>query len=158
MKDFLVAFITIMALTALAFYAGRKTAKTGQEETIVVRVDTLVIRDTVTSYKPKYIARRVIDSVLVPVQEFIVEKDTVYVSLEREQLTWEDSLARVYASGINPQVDSVIHFRDRMVVTKTFPVRVPYRWGIGIQGGVGVGKGGLTPYVGVGVHYNLLSW
>lgn len=158
MKDFIIPFLTILALTALSFYAGRKSAKEGQIETIVERVDTLLIRDTVVSTVPKYIAKRVVDSIYVPVQEVVVERDTIKVLLEREQVTWEDSLARVYASGILPSVDSIHHFRDKMVITKETIIKTSSRWGVGIQGGIGVGKGGLTPYVGVGVSYNLISF
>lgn len=158
MKDFLVPFITILVLTCLAFYAGRKSTEKGRFETVTERVDTLVIRDTITAYRPVSVTRRVIDTVLVPVPEFIVEKDTVFAVLEREQVAWEDSLARVYASGIRPQVDSVIHFTKTKVITREVTIRKDSRWGIGIQGGVGVGKDGLTPYVGVGVQFNILSW
>ena len=40
---------------------------------------------------------------------------------------------------------------------KTYQVTVPKqkRLGIGIQGGYGLGAGGLTPYIGVGLSYNL---
>ena len=158
MKDFLVPFFTILVLTCLSFYAGRKTAETRQIETVTERVDTLVIRDTLTVLQPKYITRRTVDSVLVPVKETVLERDTVFVLLEREQLTWEDSLSRVYVSGIRPQVDSVTHFRDRMYITREMVIKTHSRWGVGIQGGVGVGKGGLTPYVGVGVSYNLITF
>lgn len=158
MKDFLVPFFTILVLTCLSFYAGRKTAETRQIETVTERVDTLVIRDTLTVLQPKYITRRTVDSVLVPVKETVLERDTVFVLLEREQLTWEDSLSRVYVSGIRPQVDSVTHFRDRMYITRETVIKTHSRWGVGIQGGVGVGKGGLTPYVGVGVSYNLITF
>ena len=158
MKDFLIAFFTILALTALAFYAGRKTSEKGRNDAVVERVDTLVIRDTIVSYRPKYIARRVVDTAYVPIPEYFVERDTIFAILEREQVTWEDSLARVYASGINPQVDSVFHYRTETVINHIIPVKENPHWGIGIQGGVGVGKDGLTPYVGVGVQYNLFSW
>ena len=158
MKDFLVPFFTILVLTCLSFYAGRKTTETRQIETVTERVDTLVIRDTLTVLQPKYITRRTVDSVLVPVKETVLERDTVFVLLEREQLTWEDSLSRVYVSGIRPQVDSVTHFRDRMYITRETVIKTHSRWGVGIQGGVGVGKGGLTPYVGVGVSYNLITF
>ena len=100
------------------------------------------------------------DSVPYSVTDTIRMRDTLFVLLEREQVTWEDSLARVYASGVNPQVDSVIHFTQEMVITKEIPVIQvkKTRWGIGVQAGAGVGKDGLTPYVGVGVSYNILSW
>ena len=85
-------------------------------------------------------------------------RDTLYVYLEREQIRWEDTLAVVYASGVMPQVDSVIHHINQLTITKEIPVIKKNSWGLGVQAGVGAGKGGLSPYVGVGVSYNLLSW
>ena len=87
-------------------------------------------------------------------------RDTIYVVMAREQVEWVDSLCAVYASGINPQVDSVRHFVKETIINHYIPVVEvkKTRWGVGIQAGAGVGKGGLTPYVGVGVSYNLISW
>lgn len=158
MRKSLVILFAILLVSAIGFIAGRKTAKTGGFETIVERVDTLVIRDTIVAYKPKYITKRVIETEYVPIPEYIERNDTIYAVLEREQVVWEDSLARIYASGINPQVDSVMHYRTEKVINHIIPVKANPRWGVGIQGGVGVGKGGLTPYVGVGVQYNILTW
>ncbi len=158
MRKSIVILFALLVVGAAGFIAGRKTAKTGGFETIVERVDTLVIRDTIVAYKPKYITKRVVDSVLVPVPEYIERNDTIYAVLEREQVVWEDSLARIYASGINPQVDSVMHYRTEKVINHIIPVKVNPKWGIGLQGGIGVGKGGITPYVGVGVQYNILTW
>ena len=64
----------------------------------------------------------------------------------------------VYASGVMPQVDSVIHQTQSLIITKEIPVIKKTRWRLGVQAGVGAGKGGLTPYVGIGVSYNILSW
>lgn len=158
MRNSVIILLALMVVGAAGFIAGRKTAKTGGFETIVERVDTLVIRDTITSYKPEYITRRVVDTAYVPVTEYLVRNDTIYAVLEREQVVWEDSLARVYASGFNPEVDSVFHYRTEKVINHIIPVKTKPRWGIGIQGGVGAGKGGITPYVGVGVQYNILTW
>ena len=156
-RDIGILFL-VLIVGAVFFVAGRKTAKKGGEGTITERVDTLVIRDTIVAYKPKYITKRVVDTTFVPVPEYIERNDTIYAVLEREQVVWEDSLARVYASGINPQVDSVFHYRTEKVINHIVPVKVQSRWGLGVQGGVGFGKDGLTPYVGVGVSYNILSW
>ena len=155
MRNSIAILFALLIVCAIGFVAGRKTAKTG---TIVERVDTLVIRDTIVTYKPKYITKRVVETEYVPVPEYIERNDTIVAVLEREQVMWEDSLARIYASGINPQVDSVMHYRTEKVINHIIPVKVNPKWGIGIQGGVGVGKGGLTPYVGVGVQYNILTW
>ena len=158
MRNSVILLFALLIVGAVCFVAGRKTAKTGGFEPISERVDTLVIRDTIVAYKPKWMTKRVVDTEYVSVPEYIVRNDTIVAVLEREQVMWEDSLARIYASGINPQVDSVMHYRTEKVINHIIPVKVNPKWGIGIQGGVGVGKGGLTPYVGVGVQYNILTW
>ena len=158
MRNSVILLFALLIVGAIGFIAGRKTAKTGGFEAIVERVDTLVIRDTIVAYKPKYITKRVVETEYVPVPEYIERNDTIYAVLPREQVVWEDSLARVYASGINPEVDSVFHYRTEKVINHIVPVKVQSRWGLGVQGGVGFGKDGLTPYVGVGVSYNILSW
>lgn len=158
MRRFWAYFLSAFVAGLICFFAGVKTAKKGGESVIVERVDTLVIRDTIVSYKPKWVTKRVVDTTFVPVTEYIERNDTVYAVLEREQVTWEDSLARIYASGINPQVDSVFHYRTEKVINHIIPVKVQSRWGLGVQGGFGVGKDGLTPYVGVGVSYNIFAW
>lgn len=158
MRNSIVILFALLIVGAIGFIAGRKTAKNGGESTIIERVDTLVIRDTIVSYKPKYITKRVVDTTFVPVPEYIERNDTIFALMEREQVVWQDSLARVYASGINPEVDSVFHYRTEKVINHIVPVKVQSRWGLGVQGGVGFGKDGLTPYVGVGVQYNILTW
>ena len=57
-----------------------------------------------------------------------------------------------------PQVDSVIHHTNQLIITKEIPVIQKTRWGLGVQAGMGAGMGGLTSYVGVGISYNLISW
>ena len=150
----------IVVAILIGFLLGRISHKQVQGGPPAIKVDTLFIRDTIKVTKPKYITRRVVDSVPYPVNDTIRLRDTLYVLLERQQVTWEDSLARVYASGINPQVDSVIHFRKDMVITKEIPVIQvkKTRCGIGIQAGATAGKDGVIPYLGVGVSYNILSW
>lgn len=150
----------IVSAILIGFLVGRRCGRNAPGEPASPRVDTLLIRDTFKVTEPKKETIKVVDSVLVPVTDTIRVTDTLYVILDKEQVTWEDSLARVYASGIDPHVDSVIHFTGKMVITREIPVIEvkKTRWGLGIQAGVGAGKDGLTPYLGVGVSYNLLSW
>lgn len=125
-----------------------------------IKVDTLIVRDTIMQYKPIFTDKIKVDSVLIPVKDTIVIRDSVYIYMDREKITWRDSLCEVYASGIMPQVDSVRHFQEYKYITieTQVPVKVKSHWGLGINAGYGVGKGGLTPYVGVGISYNILSW
>ena len=145
--------VIVLVSLALGFMVGRGCVKTppcgGQE----VRVDTLTVRDTIVTYKPVLTVRRVVDTMKVPVP--VRDTDTVFVQLPREQLEWTDSLATVWVSGYRPAVDSVQHYTATQIITVTERMSAP-RWALGIQAGVGAGRAGLTPYVGVGVTYNLL--
>ena len=128
-----------------------------------IRVDTLLIFDTITQYKPILEERVVLQKVPYPVTDTLRIHDTLFVYLDKEQVVWQDSLSRVYASGILPQVDSVQHFiQDRIVtIEKSIPVKKPCKWGIGVQAGYGIQFGkefAICPYMGIGVTYNFISW
>ena len=99
----------------------------------------------------------------MPVVDTLRVTDTLYVYLDREQVVWQDSLSRVYASGILPQIDSVRHFVKEIVVNRevSVPYKIKSRWGLGVQAGYGAyydGKIRTAPYIGVGISYNILSW
>ena len=159
-EKYILTGMGIVVAILIGFLVGRRCPRNAPGETPTPRVDTLFIRDTFKVTEPKYITRRVVDSIPYPVTDTIRMRDTLYVLLERQQVTWEDSLARVYASGVNPHVDSVIHFSQDLIITKEIPVIQvnKTRWGIGVQAGVTADKKGVMPYVGVGVSYNILSW
>ena len=150
--------IGVAAALIISFLVGQRCPRNGGRETPTIKVDTLVIRDTIKVTEAISVTKRVVDSIPYPVTDTLRMRDTLYVILEREQIRWEDSLAVVYASGVMPLVDSVIHHTNQLIITKEIPVIKKTRWGLGVQAGVGAGKGGLTTYVGVGVSYNLLSW
>ena len=158
---FLVNALLILACVFLfGFIIGQKHPQKSPVEPIKTKVDTLVIRDTMMCYKHIYVDRVKLDSVLVPVLDTMMIHDTTFVYLEREKVTWRDSLCEVYASGIMASVDSVRHFQEYKYITieTQVPVKVKTHWGLGVNAGYGVGKGGFTPYIGVGISYNLLSW
>ena len=120
--------------------------------------DTIIIRDTFVQNKPIYVTKIKLDSVLVPVCDTVNIHDTTFVWLQREQVQWADSLCKVYASGIQPQVDSVEHYVTEKYIYIPVEKVKKTRWGLGVQAGAGASKDGLTPYVGVGVSYNIFSW
>lgn len=148
----------------LTFYVGMLIGQKHRQKTPLeppeIKVDTLVIRDTIMQNKPIFVDKIKVDSVLVPVKDTIVIRDSVYIYMDREKITWRDSLCEVYASGIMASVDSVRHFREYQYVTieTAIPVKEKSHWGLGINAGYGVGQDGLTPYIGIGLSYNILSW
>ena len=162
--QFILAGVGIAVAVLIGFLIGQKHPQKSPVEPIKEKVDTLLIFDTITLTKPVFVEKIQLDSVYMPVTDTLWKHDTLYVYLEREQIQWQDSLCRVYASGINPQVDSVTHFVQETIINReiSVPVKVKSRWGLGIQVGYGAGVNGkqvyLTPYVGVGISYNILSW
>ena len=155
--------MTILCVILLIMDIGVLCQKHRQKmplEPTEIKVDTLIVRDTIMQYKPIFVDKIKVDSVLVPVKDTIVIRDSVYIYMDREKITWRDSLCEVYASGIKPQVDSVRHFQEYKYITieTQVPVKVTSHWGLGINAGYGVGQGGLTPYIGIGLSYNILSW
>ena len=162
--QYILTGVGIAVAVLIGFLIGQKHPQKSPVEPIKEKVDTLLIFDTITLTKPVFVEKIQLDSVYMPVTDTLWKHDTLYVYLEREQIQWQDSLCRVYASGINPQVDSVTHFLQETIVNReiSVPVKVKSRWGLGIQVGYGAGINGkqvyLTPYVGVGISYNILSW
>ena len=162
--QYILTGVGIAVAVLIGFLIGQQHPQKSPVEPIKEKVDTLLIFDTITLTKPVFVEKVQLDSVYMPVTDTLWKHDTLYVYLEREQIQWQDSLCRVYASGINPQVDSVTHFVQETIVNReiSVPVKVKSRWGLGINVGYGAGVNGkqvyLTPYVGVGISYNILSW
>ena len=157
-KVFLVA--TTVGI-ALGFLIGEKSAKRGQYLPVEPRIDTVVVVDTITAEKPVYIDRYVTEYMEVPVTDTIIRNDTTFIQLPRESKVYaEDSVYRAVVSGYEATLDSLWLYRRTVTVTKENVVPVPQtkRFGVGVQAGYGVSKDGLTPYVGVGLHYNILGF
>ena len=153
--------LAVLATAAICLFVARRCEGTKEppQERIVSRVDTLYVRDTVTVYKPSKVTRTIKDTMRLIVKETQIDTmhDTVYVYLPQESIVWQDDRCIVYAHGINPQVDSVTHFSSDAVVTRTVTGR-PKRWGIGVSAGYGMSKDGLSPYIGLGISYNIIRF
>lgn len=162
-KRLLVLIVALLAVIAVSYRIGRRDGLIRATENSVQMVDTLIVCDTITQEKPIYVDRIKLQEVLIPIHDTIRIHDTLYLNLDREQVMWQDSMSIVYASGIMPHVDSVQHFLKERIVTKevTMHVKKPCRWGVGLHAGYGVQFGEpvrTSPYVGVGISYNFLSW
>lgn len=86
--------------------------------------------------------------------------DSADVVIPITQKIYEDSSYTAYVSGYNPQLDSLIFRMPKEIITiKEY--QKPKRWGVGLQVGYGMNVKGtpqFTPYIGIGVSYNLFSF
>lgn len=124
----------------------------------------MVIHDTITREMPVYITNTRVRTEYVPVRDTLRLRDTLFVPITIEKRVYKDSLYRAEISGYKPSLDKIEIYQQTRTVTKVEQVLVKdkKRWGLGIQAGYGVGiHSGVvytTPYIGVGVSYNLLHW
>lgn len=89
-----------------------------------------------------------------------VPEDSVTVQIPITQKVYEDSTYTAYVSGYRASLDSLIFKMPREVVTIKEHSK-PKRWSVGVQVGYGMtlkGAPQFTPYIGVGVSYNLFSF
>ena len=165
----------------VGFIIGQKHPQKLPVEQIKKKVDTLFVPDSNIFTEPKkepspdvlikeipvpvYVAdSSAIDSLLNKCARLERVNDSLQLVLLRVQRHYSDSTFDAWVSGIDPRLDSIKTYQTNMVITKEIPVIQvkKTRWGLGIQAGIGTGMNGkqvyLTPYVGVGISYNILSW
>lgn len=178
-KDMLV--LAVLAVLLFRGYNGNHTIKDCKE------TDTLrVVYDTIPYYKPEPKLQKPLANITaklpvsvpkfpengrktpesVPNSRDSVENfsknvpDSADVVIPITQKVYEDSTYTAYVSGYNPQLDSLIFRMPKAVVTIR-EYQKPKRWGVGLQVGYGMtvrGTPQFTPYIGIGVSYNLLSF
>ena len=156
-----IGIIGVAAAVLLGFVAGRICCMRAPVEHFVERVDTLTVRDTITREKPVFVDRYITrtETVLLPVHDTTVVRDSVLVDVPIERRIYqEDSLYRAVVSGFRVSLDTLQVYRTTKEITKYVTVPQRKRWGVGVQAGYGFGKDGMTPYVGVGVSYNLINF
>ena len=158
MKRAAILAAVVLALCAASFLGGLTIARKRPVQPPIIQIDTIYHRDTITAYTPVYVRERVTDTMLVAVTDTLRLHDTTFVQLPRTEREYADSTYRAVVSGYDPKLERIEVYRQTLEVTKTVTLQDPRRWSLGIQAGVGVGIQGLTPYLGVGVSYDLLRF
>lgn len=150
-------------VNAIGYFVNEhKNARSGEMK---VKVDTLFICDTIFIEKPVIRKVEIIDTLLLPVPytDTLMLHDTVLVHLPIEQRQYSDPRYTAWVSGYRPQLDSIQIYQTTEYITKEIKTATkPKRWGIGLQAGYGVSFSNkqikATPYIGIGISYNILTW
>ena len=147
--------ILVLVLCLLCFVFGRYTKKVRGE--FVCKTDTFVRVDTLRERVPYPVYETVIQTVpeMFPVY-ITLEGDTVrepiFVPIRITQKEYLTDNYHAWVSGYNPSLDSIDVFQKTIYITEKVKAR---RWGIGLTAGYGIGKHGLSPYIGVGLYYRI---
>ncbi len=163
------AILFILILLVLRI-SPRDKKEVSIKETVTALTDTIRIRDTIEVEKPVYISRTVVDSILVSVEKIdtVFLKDTLYIQLPREQRHYRKEEYEAWVSGFQPELDSLKLYTDQTLITNQYHHQTQIiekqrqkRFGIGIQVGYGATfneKFYFSPYVGIGLSYNFLTF
>lgn len=165
LEKYLCAAVAALLLMSGGYFMGRRSPRARGPE-VIVRTDTLRIRDTLLVERPVPVEVRVVDTMLVAavdtVQVRVQDTVQVMVQVPRETRVYEDSTFRAQVSGYRPSLDWIEVYPQTTVVTRTIFVDSRKRWGIGLQAGYGAyfdgGDVSLSPYVGIGISWNILTW
>lgn len=163
MKTFNQIFFYVLAVIiglALLLYINSYINKVKQDiESQSVNVRTEYKIDTILVSNPIPYEVKVVDTLFLV--DSLVIRDTILdiIILPLEQKTYKDSNYVAYVSGYMPKLDSINVYNR--IETKYITIENKYkakRWGLGIQAGYGLYKDGFTPYVGIGISYNLINF
>lgn len=81
--------------------------------------------------------------------------DSATVVVPIEQKVYEDSTYKAWISGYMVSLDRIDVY-ERSTMIRIREEKPPNRFGIGVTAGYGYGKGGFTPFIGVGLTYNII--
>lgn len=177
MKKNLIILVAALVLLAASFFIGRwsKPDKPLPPPEIVVKLDTITLRDTDIVVQWKDRIRK--DTVWLPLVDMDDDepmdtidypydnppRDSVAVEIPIDRyIAQKDSLYRVVVDGYGVEFKEIEVYPKTITITNTIELKKPTHWGVGIQAGYGatlVDKTvKLSPYVGVGVSYNIITW
>lgn len=155
-SKFLQVVAVLMVVSGLLMWSDLRWRNKTPQTVVETRVDTLVVYDTITAYKPVPFNVYVVDTLYIPVA-VPGQHDTVWAALPWEEKEYRDTSYRAVVEGFRPALKEIEIYQQTKIVTVTNNVRIlPPRWSWGVQTGVGWNPGGgFSPYLGVGIQYRL---
>lgn len=166
-NELIKSFLGILLIVAVSFLIGcrygRRTVRNSPEPHVIRDTVSYTIHDTITREKPVYVASYIYDTVRTYFTT--IRRDTVLVDVPIERKVYhEDSLYHAVVSGprcgnYEPSLDSLVVWPTITTVT-IHDTKTEYRnskISFGIQAGYGAFGKDLSPYIGVGISYNLFS-
>ena len=135
-------------------------------EDIVKEVQVIkekVVRDTIFSEKPVYINKQIVRTDTV--QLYDIKQDSVQVEIPYISKEFKDSLYEAWVSGYQEvNLDSIRIFKEKQIIeinNTNYITKYKNRpFSVGIQAGYGYDfmNKQFSPFIGIGVQYNLFSF
>src|SRR5574344_966588 len=157
-KETKIILIFFVGLTLFeVFFSLLRNHKSTVQKEEIVKVDTIIRRDTVSITKPIVKYKTTLDTILIPVR--VNDTVSILTPIVKTQGFYSDSLYNAWVSGYEPSLDSIRIFNKTIYIdsTKTVEKIKVRRLGICPSIGVGYGINGFTPYIGIGINFNIFK-
>lgn len=140
------------------------------------RPDTVRLVDTMRYVSPAPVRDTIIRYVRVPVElprpdnpanpgnsaesdeKAAAAADTAAVIIPITSRTYSTPEFTAIVSGYQPSLDSITIHAPRTIITNNPPAAKSKPWSIGIAAGIGAGRGGITPFIGITLQYSLIRF
>ena len=180
MKKAVIILALLLAISA-AYNIIYKRARVSGGTDGQTRPDTVRLVDTLRYVSPAPVRDTIIRYVRVPVE--LPRPDNPGNSAESAEEADTDSMrsingiadtaaviipitSRTYStpeftatvSGYQPSLDSITIHAQRTIITNNPPAVKSKPWSIGIAAGIGAGRGGITPFIGITLQYSLIRF
>lgn len=169
MKKFINIIIGIVLLIMCVmncFLANRLADKT--EELIeltnlepeIIFLDSLVW-DTVYFEKTEVVRLPIVDTIITTDTIVAVERDSVFVEVPINTYHYDTTLAETHINlileGFDVRLNSLLIENLKVPTIEQKPLKTK-PFGIGVQLGIGATKDGFSPYIGLGLNYNIYQF
>lgn len=147
------AILIILLTSAISFFFGYNRGS--KSSNIFHDSDMIRIRDTIRDSIPYPVIETVVQEIPEPFPVYITLggdtiHDTIYIPVPITQKEYTTDNYRAWVSGYKPSLDSIWVYPEKIIIREK-----PRRWGIGVMAGYGIGRNGLSPYVGVGGYWRV---
>lgn len=148
------------SIVGFGFYKSKRQSNELTDTTHITIYDTLSYRmpiahdSVVIRYLDKHVAisDTIVDTIIVN------PGDSIPVKIPITQKEYRDSTYEAWISGYEAKLDSINVFNKTITHTIYKQSVKTKKWGAGIHVGYGYGLHGFSPYVGIGIQYNILNW
>ena len=146
--------LTILLTAAICSVVGYGYGRRGSRVSTSV-ADTICFRDTVRDSIPMPVYETLVLEVpeLFPVYITLdgdTIHDSIYIPVPITSKEYQTENYRAWVSGYKPSLDSVWVYPEKIIIREKSA-----RWGIGVIAGYGIGRNGLSPYVGIGGYWRV---
>lgn len=150
-KKYLYIFLFLICCY-FCFFFGQYYPKRNNE--IIIRRDTLVIRDTTIIEKPveKIRWKEKEKLIYIPIRDtsIIIKNDTTYLVMEEEKVKYEGEDYEAIISGVHPKLEQISVYPKTVYITEKQTEIIKKHWRINISAGPGIFYNGKFNY-GIGV-------